>query len=248
MQTSQVFSQRTWPGANPPGETTLDDCWVLSAIQALNVVDPGARLVGSKVFRAAAGDPDDGDRDGGQLAEIIAGIEGCFPQYKGKLKAHRGVSYDVVRRLLAEGRPLSLATAGDLLPDKARYGVTVPHQVTVAQPTRLRGTDRALVANPMAPAYSSWVEVTLSELRPSVMGYGRKHSAAQAPGAWFVAFPTEDEVLRLSGGFDAAVTAAAADRVHALDGKYKAALDARTTALRAIASEAASAAESPPTP
>jgi hypothetical protein len=76
-QTSIVFSQRTWTGVGD-----LDDCWVLSSIQSAHAVAPWLHLPTTPQFRKAAGDPDDGKRDGGSIAEIIRAVTTLWPDFR----------------------------------------------------------------------------------------------------------------------------------------------------------------------
>lgn len=187
MQTSQVFNQRAWPLA---GDT--DDCWVVSSIQAVNVNLPWLMLPTVKAFRAAAGDPDDGHTDGGNVGEIMAGIKGTWPVLAGHVEALRGAGWSYLERALRDGRPASLAIKSSALPTRFQYGFKGYHQVTVV----IKPNGRMWFANPLAPVYSGWDELTsLTQLRPSVLQYGR--DKAGEDGVWGVLLPTEAEGFTL---------------------------------------------------
>jgi hypothetical protein len=184
---SVVLSQRKWFKAGD-----IDDCWVLSAIQCASVSAPWLYLPTVTDFRAAAGDPDDGKSDGGNPNEIAKGVIGTWPQFKGKLKVMNGGIYDKLIDYLLEGRPCSVAFDMTKVPDKYRYGVTVPHQMSIV--VKDGGDGAKLLANPMAPVEPTrWARLgKVSELRDAILGYGKIRSGS--PSVYAVAFPTEEEM------------------------------------------------------
>ena len=189
MQTSMVFSQRTWPGVGD-----LDDCWVLSSLQCVNCSAPWLYLPNSDVFRHAAGDPDDGKKDGGSIAEIVKGVTTLYPEFKGKLTAIRGETFATLRHLLAQGRPVSVALSSGKLPAAIRYGKgDVPHQATLVE----KG-DQLLFANPMAPMGSKWDRIDWGDVRPAILDYG-------AGKVFGVAFPDDNAMVTHAPGFAAAL-------------------------------------------
>ena len=185
-----VFSERTWPGAGD-----LDECWVMSALQCVNASAPWLYLPNSDVFRHAAGDPDDGHRDGGSIAEIVKGVTTLYPEFKGNLTVLRGESFATLKRQAASGRPVSVALSAAKLPDKIRHGTgNVAHQCTVV----LKPDGRVLFANPMAPMGSKWDNVDWNDLRPAILDYGN--------GKVFgIAFPDDNDMVRRAPGFAAAL-------------------------------------------
>jgi len=255
MQTSFVFNQARWPGHDPQpgsGGPDIDDCWVVSALQCVHAVTPGARLVGIPAFREAAGNPDDpNDSDGGNLAQIVRGVEGCYPDYKGKLRRLRGASWAEFLRLVDdERRILSVSIVSGKLPVRLQYGFAGAesyHQVSV-----VRKANR-LFANPLAPVYSRFDEVaSWDAIKPAVMAYGR--AKAGTSGVWAVVFPTEAEMNPApdpdltpfsQADLDAAVAACSATLTEAEAKLAEAATreSALRTSLRAIASEASQAAD-----
>lgn len=165
MQTSQVFNQVKWPLAGD-----IDDCWVVSAIQAVNVVAPWLRLPSVKEFRANAGDPDDGNHDGGNLHEIVEGITNTWPALAGgKLNVIRAGTWDELVADLKDHRPVSLAVKSMFLPERLRYGFNGYHQVTMA----MKADGSVMFANPLAPVYSRWDElIAPDEVKEAVLRYG----------------------------------------------------------------------------
>ena len=189
-QVSVVLSQRRWFKAGD-----IDDCWVLSALQCVSMSAPWLYLPNVTDFRAKAGDPDDGKSDGGNTKEIAAGVTGMWPAFRGKLKVMNGGSYDKLIDYLLAGRPCSVAFDMTKVPTKYRYGVTVPHQMTLVIRNAGGENEAKLLANPMAP-----IEPTrllrlekVSELRDGILGYGKLRSGT--PSVYAVAFPTEAEMI-----------------------------------------------------
>ena len=193
MQTSIVFSQRTWTGAGD-----LDDCWVVSALQCVNVVAPWLHLVTVPTFRQAAGDPDDGKDDGGKIAEIRLGVRTLYPDFEGRMDALRAVAPSVLRAEASKGRPLSVALMLDQLPARLQYGAkgAIAHQSTIVA----KG-DRLLFANPLAPMGSRWDDVAWSDVLPAIRAYGNGSCYA-------VAFPTQAELAPFYPGVAGLVAAA----------------------------------------
>src|SRR5574343_1566660 len=185
-----VFNQKHWPGAGD-----IDDCWVVSAIQAANAVAPWLRLPSVPVFRAAAGNPDKPGPTGGNLADIVQGCETLWPRYfKDRLKRLRGAAWNDFAAHVNAEQPVSVATVSAKLPPRLRFGFAGMHQITVAR----SGAGQWLVANPLAPVYSRWIEVNPAELKPAVMAYGR--AKAGTSGAWAVVFPDAEEMSQLYWG------------------------------------------------
>jgi NAD-dependent oxidoreductase involved in siderophore biosynthesis len=197
MQTSHVFNQVRWPLA---GDT--DDCWVVATIQAVNAVAPWLNLPSVRAFREAAGDPDNGVRDGGNVTEIMDGIRGTWPAIAGSIKSIRQQPWATLVSHLTAGRPVSVAVKSSLLPARLQYGFGGAHQICI-----VRKGVRFLLANPLAPVYSSWDVVTLDELRAAIMGYGELRTGQRS--VFGVAMPTEAEAFRLHPMFKGEVEAAA---------------------------------------
>jgi hypothetical protein len=187
LQLSMVFNQAKWPGAGD-----IDDCWVVSAVQAVNVTSPWLRLVGVSVFRKHAQRPDNPDTsDGGRLVHIVRGIEGCYPSLSGHVRKMAGVPWSTMLAAAAEGRPLSLAIDSSRLPVDLAFGFRGLHQVTAVE---IR-PGVVWYANPLARPYSRWLQVTWEDLRAAVMGYGKLRTSE--PCAYAVALPTASEALAL---------------------------------------------------
>lgn len=181
MQTSFVLNQVTWPGVGD-----IDDCWVLSALQCVLAVQPQRHLVGVPLFREKAGNPDDpNEPDGGNLAQIVRGVVGCYPVFDGLLRRLRGASWPELVAVLNEGRPVSLSIVSGKLPVRYQYGFAGLHQVTLALD---HGTRK--FANPLAKAQSRWDDLgSWDTVKAAALEYGRVR--AGSPGVWAVVFPTE---------------------------------------------------------
>lgn len=205
MQISQVFSQRTWPAVGD-----IDDCWVVSAIQCAHAVAPWMPLPTNTEFRRAAGDPDDGIRDGGSAdqSELVRGVRGCFPGLE--VTPVVNGSWLGFRFDLGQGRVASVAVASAKLPARLRFGFTGAHQVSLAYvlPERF-----LFIANPLAPDRSPWIRTTWVELEPAVFGYAGQGKVSG------VLFPTEAEALAthpLLAGVTAAARRAVASEAAAI--------------------------------
>lgn len=217
MQTSQVFSQRAWPAAGD-----VDDCWVVSTIQALNVTSPWAQLVGTSAFRAAAGKPDHpGQSDGGSLADIMRAIGVLWPAIAPAVMPLKGVPWVAFARAVDAGRPCTVAVKSMYLPAPLQYGFGGYHQVTVAK----RGA-RYLFANPLAPDRSAWDQLgALADIQEAVLRYGA--DTANARVVYAAAMPDELAALKL----------------HPQYGIATAQLQAQVDGCRKVISEAKSAAQ-----
>jgi hypothetical protein len=186
MQTSVVFPQLDWFGSTRPSP----DCWVLSGLQCIAATAPWLPFRSIQAYRKAAGDPKDGNRDGGTLEEIARGATTLFPDhYKGRLAIQKAKAWDVFTAYAEAHHPLSVAVNSAKLPTRLQFGFKGAHQVTLA----VRYSGQWVVANPLQPWPSRWIKVNPAEMKPAVMGYGRM-SAGGTSGAWFVAFPTETEM------------------------------------------------------
>lgn len=193
LQLSMVLSQRSWPGVGD-----LDECWCLSTMQCVLACAPWSHLPGTDAFRQAAGDPDDGRRDGGSLAEIAKAVRQLWPAIGQRLAVWRGVTWDQLQAGVKGGHPVSVALTLGKLPPRLRYTTSdVPHQSTLAW---RESTDSLVFANPMAPATSKWDSVTWAELRPSILDYGNGR-------VFGVRFPSADAMLDECPGFADAVAA-----------------------------------------
>lgn len=228
-QTSIVFSERTWTGVDPTpgdGRPDIDDCWVLSALQAVHACAPWLYLPSAKVFRHAAGDPDDGHTDGGSIPEIVAGVVGLYPEFAGKLDRLKGASWADLMRALRAGHVASVALSLGVLPRRLRYTTSaVPHQSTLA----VKG-DRLLFANPMAPMGSRWDEVDAGDVRPAILDYGKGSVFA-------IAFPTDETMAPFYRPVAGAIDEEARRLAGRLVTEARAAgfADARTKASQAVA-------------
>lgn len=193
MQLSMVFSQLHWPGNTRPSP----DCWVMTALQCVNMVAPWLRLVSIPIFRKAAGDPVDGIRDGGTLDEIIKGVETLWPRYfRGHLTRHRGASWARFTEDVDLERPVSVAVISSKLPTRLQFGFMSYHQISVAK----NAAGDWLAFNPLAEPYSRPIKVNPAELKPAVMAYGRANTGTS--GAWYVVFPDAEMLAPLYAGVE----------------------------------------------
>lgn len=158
----QTFSQRTWPEAGD-----VDDCWVLSAIQAANAVAPWLPLLTVTEFRALAGDPDDGHDDGGNVDDLMRGIRAAWPALAPLCTPLRGSwTWDRVLEEIKAGRPASVCVVSARLPD--RYGFAGLHQVTYFHEPGVG----LRVANPLAPDRSTPTRIATRAAQTAAEAYG----------------------------------------------------------------------------
>lgn len=183
MQTSIVFSQKTWFGAGD-----IDDCWVLSSIQAQNVTAPWLRLVSVPTYRVAAGNPDRPGPTGGSLEDTMQATAKLFPEYTDLLHKLRDWSWDDFADMARAHHPMSVSVVSGKLPPRLRFGFTGYHRITVV----VKGNGQWLMANPLAKTGSRWQKVNPTEIRPAIMAYGS--AKANHAGCWAVAFPTDAQM------------------------------------------------------
>lgn len=189
MQLSLVLSQRFWFGTG----VVKDDCWAMTVIQPMFAVCPWIRLPSVQAVRAAAGKPDiAGQSVGGDVGDIRTAAVALWPELRGRLEVLRGATYEELKALVRAGRPAAVSLDAALLPARLANGVTVLHGVTLA----VRPSGQLAMANPWADAADRWDDCTWAEIRDAVMGYGRRR--AGTPGAWAVAWPTEQEMAPLN--------------------------------------------------
>ena len=183
MQTGMVFNQKYWPGAGD-----VDDCWVVSSIQAVNVVAPWLPLYAVPTFRKAAGNPDQPGPTGGSLLDTVQGVDGCYPAMRGMLRRMRGQSWTEFLTEARAHRPISVSILSSKLPTRLRFGFLGYHRVTIA----VKGNGTWLFANPLAPRYSRWQVIKPDDIKDAVLDYGVAHAGQH--GVWAVVFPTDQDM------------------------------------------------------
>ena len=163
-----VFSQRSWPGAGD-----VDDCWVVATIWAAVAAEAAAVRPSVTTFRAAAGDPDDGQTDGGSLDEVIRGARKVWPALP--VRPFASADFDAFLAAVRGGSPASLAVWAGKLPSGLRFGFTKAHQVGI-------GWDAGLwLMNPLAASGARPLAISASALRTAAvapeLGYGGLRAA-----------------------------------------------------------------------
>lgn len=164
MLINTVLNQGTYPGAGD-----LDDCWVVSLVQAASASDPSIDRPTVTEFRAAAGDPDDGYRDGGNPSEWKKAVTTLWPDI-GAFFAF-GIDWASFEGYLKRGWIASLAISSLYLPPSLQYGFTGLHQVTL-----FMDAGYFHIANPLQPDGSA----------PQLVGGKTIRNAAHAYGNGFV--------------------------------------------------------------
>lgn len=179
MQTSQVFSQRTWPQSGD-----LDDCWVVATIWCQNAVAPWLYLQNTTGFRNAAGDPDDGQTDGGRLSEIMQACRTLWPQLH--VQPHRG-TWAALEKLIDAGHPVSVAVDSGALPPRHQYGFTGLHQIALYS----KGSGPLGIMNPLDKDRARPDTISRDNARAAAKAYG----AGTAYDTYAAVFPTEAEAF-----------------------------------------------------
>lgn len=205
LQTSAVFSQRDWPAHDPDpddGTADLDDCWVIAALQLVHAAAPWVRLPNVRRARRAAGDPDDGHRDGGRPVETMRLLRGLYPQLAPFCRRLDARPLDEVWAALDAGRPVSAAIIAGKLPKRLQHGYAGAHQVTIARDPDL-GAWAVVLADPLAPPHSRWKAAGWPALMPALEAYAGRGRATVIAG------PTAAEALTVHPLADLAVASAA---------------------------------------
>lgn len=233
QQISLILSQKFWPGVGD-----IDDCWVLSALMMVFAVFPWLPLPGTKVFRAAAGDPDDTQSDGGSQQEIMKGIRRTWPSVANLFRQHDHDSWNEFAGDVGQGRNVSVAVDSSLLPDKIKFGFNGFHRVNVC----MQPGGRVFFGNPLADAYDKWIEIdNLDVIRDAVMAYG-KAKTGRDRGAWYIASPTVERAFEMHPLLAAEVKAAIAVATEHLSAENRD-LRHELTSLATVAGGAISEAE-----
>lgn len=136
------LSQRTYPGVGD-----IDDCWVVATIWAIRrATHQSQNLPNSRTYRAAAGDPDDGYKDGGTVGEITQANNRLYPQIA-DVTFQRQYGWAAFEGYLNKGYTASLAVRSSYLPSTLRYGFWGTHQVAV-----FKRSGKYYIMNPLQPA------------------------------------------------------------------------------------------------
>ena len=165
-----TFTQRSWPGAGD-----VDDCWVVATIWSAVAREPSAWRPTVTQFRELAGDPDDGDRDGGSLAEVIRGARAAWPRLP--IDRFESADVDELADRVAHGAVASIAVWCGALPAELQYGFRFAHQGGLAWD----GRDLVFM-NPLARSGEPPRRILVADLRRAMLdprlGYSGRARAA----------------------------------------------------------------------
>lgn len=159
-QFSAVLSQKAWPGAGD-----VDDCWVLACLQAVHAVAPWLDLPGVKVFRNAAGVPDQDGPTGATEVEMARGIRALWPNLP--IVEMNGIAWADFGLLAKPHGVAALIFRAGALPARLRYGFTGIHAAAVLH---VDAKDW-LIADPLADPHAKPQTIGQPELRDAVEGY-----------------------------------------------------------------------------
>jgi len=175
------LNQEHWPGAGD-----VDDCWCVATIWAAACTDPAARRPSIPEFRRLAGDPDDGERDGGSLGEVIRGARAMWPHLAIRELDDR---FEEFLSSLKRGHIASVAVWSSRLPSYLQFGFRFAHQVGAAA-----DGGELVIMNPLARQGSRPLVISETMLRAATtdprLGYGGNVRAAifeEVPVAIFFA-------------------------------------------------------------
>lgn len=151
----KALNQKVYPGVGD-----IDDCWVVATIWAIRrETHQSQNLPNCKVFRAAAGDPDDGNKDGGTLGEIGQAVDRLYP-HVADIRYSKQYGWAGFVALLNKGFTASLAVRSSYLPRALRYGFLGTHQIAV-----YKAGGRFYIMNPLQPQGSAPTPISESALK-----------------------------------------------------------------------------------
>jgi hypothetical protein len=150
-----ALNQKVYPGVGD-----IDDCWVVATIWAVRrATHQSGNLPNCKVYRAAAGDPDDGNKDGGTLDEITQANNRLYP-HVGDVRYAKQYGWAGLEAWLNKGYTASLAVRSSYLPRALRYGFLGTHQIAV-----FKRAGRFYIMNPLQPKGSAPTAISESALK-----------------------------------------------------------------------------------
>jgi hypothetical protein len=175
-----VVNQADWP---KPGD--IDECWCAATLQAIHAVFSWLRLVGFKAFRAAAGNPDEVNKaDGGTIRQIRDAIRALWPKAGALIETSAGErNWTWLEARLRAGHVCVVFVLSSEL--SKTYGFGGTHACTAAF---VNGKLR--FANPLAPAFARWDEISWGELERAIKAFPNPGVHAVVMPLVDVAFPT----------------------------------------------------------
>lgn len=150
-----ALNQKVYPGVGD-----IDDCWVVATVWAIrHKTHQSQNLPNCKTYRAAAGDPDNGYKDGGTLDEITKANNRLYP-HVADVKYARQYGWAGLVALMNKGYTVSLAVRSAYLPRSLRYGFLGTHQVAA-----FKRNGRFYIMNPLQPKGSAPTAISESALK-----------------------------------------------------------------------------------
>jgi hypothetical protein len=157
----RALSQKTYPGVGD-----IDDCWVVATVWAARrATHQSQNLPNCKVFRAAAGDPDNGYKDGGTLDEIVQAVNRLYP-HLADVKFAEQYGWSNFMMKLNRGYTASLAVRSSYLPARLRYGFYGTHQIAV-----FKRSGRLYIMNPLQAQGSDPTPISEGDLKTATYKY-----------------------------------------------------------------------------
>jgi len=150
-----ALNQKVYPGVGD-----IDDCWVVATIWAVRrATHQNRNLPSCPTYRAAAGDPDDGYKDGGTVDEIVQANNRLYPQIT-DVKYAKQYGWTGFVGYLNKGYTASLAVRSSYLPRSLRYGFLGTHQIAV-----FKRAGKFYIMNPLKPKGSAPTAISESALK-----------------------------------------------------------------------------------
>lgn len=150
-----ALNQKVYPGVGD-----IDDCWVVATIWAIrNKTHQSQNLPNCKTYRAAAGDPDDGYKDGGTIDEITQANNRLYPNVA-DIKYTKQYGWAGFVGYLNKGYTASLAVRSAYLPRAQRYGFLGTHQIAV-----YKSAGKFYIMNPLQPKGSAPTVISETALK-----------------------------------------------------------------------------------
>lgn len=173
-----VVNQAEWPKAGD-----VDDCWAVATLTALHAVAPWLFLPNIRAFRAASGNPDERNvADGGSIRQCALAIRVLWPKIGALIATAAGErNWTWLEAKLRAGHVAMVFVLSREL--SKTYGFGGTHACAAAL---VDGKLR--FANPLAPAFSRWDEISWGELERAVKAFPN-------PGVHAVVMPLVEDAF-----------------------------------------------------
>lgn len=150
-----------------PKAGDIDDCWAVASLTCLWNIARDLRLPDMRVFREAAGNPDEPNiSDGGNVFQIARAFQELYPKMPFQVLYLRAWA-DFAALMRGTGRVASVAVTSSKLPSGLRYGFNGAHQCAVEWTP-----DGWILLNPLAKTGTTPQRVGAATLRTAMQHIG----------------------------------------------------------------------------